>query len=132
LNDQGDPSAPSFTSNGKYAAIVVSDGNSDQAMGLYGDNWDKYHEGGYEPIPLTWQIRPDVLQYAPIIAQHLYENRFPTDRFMMGPSGPVYVHYAGIRNLSDLSRLGKHLDAARASTGATLYQASTRFHPTLD
>lgn len=113
-----------------YAALIFSDGNPDQALGRHGGAWAAYHSGQFSAIPLTWQVRPSVLSYAPILAQYLRATRFPTDAFMMGPSGPLYVHFTGLGAAVDA--YGTLVDQAGERLGLRMYETWAGYHPRVD
>ena len=74
----------------RYATLVVSDGDSWDAMTLrYGAFWLDPLRG---TVPLGWEVSPIFAEVAPAVLEHYFRTATPNDHLVCGPSGASYAY----------------------------------------
>jgi hypothetical protein len=74
----------------RYATLVVSDGDSWDAMTLrFGAFWLDPLRGA---VPLGWEVSPVFAELAPAVLEHYYRTATPNDHLVCGPSGASYAY----------------------------------------
>ena len=74
----------------RYATLVVSDGDSWDAMTLgMGAFWLDPLRGA---VPLGWEVAPAFAELAPAVLEHYFRTATPNDYLVCGPSGASYAY----------------------------------------
>jgi hypothetical protein len=83
------PPAPALERDKIYVALVMSDGDNQNAWHLF---FRRYFESpGHGRFPLAFGIGPAILELQPAVAQWYYQRATPTTEFVADVSGASYM-----------------------------------------
>ena len=89
LKQPEQPSAPALEKDKIYVALVMSDGDNQNAWHLF---FRRYFESsGHGKFPLAFGIGPAIRELQPALAQWYYQHAAPTTEFIADVSGAGYM-----------------------------------------
>jgi hypothetical protein len=104
------PPAPPLNKNSIYIALVMSDGDNENAwLGVYRQC---FNDPAFGKFPLAYGMGPPIRELMPAVAQWFYEHGTPQTEFIADVSGVAYtqVRNYGLAYADSDSALGGFLD----------------------
>lgn len=92
--------------NERVVAFVVTDGDNLQwLLNGFVEAKGFWASPGRGRIPVSWELAPTLVEFAPRVAAHLYATATTNDDFVAGPSGAGYWFPSMAPNPSELAKL---------------------------